>query len=151
MTQPSLPVSPEAQRLLRLVARLRRIAPEAIASPVSPAHLVMLDYLYTTPGCSLHDLASGIGLRAPTVSVAIRQLERHGWVVRHPHPRDRRALQLFLTPKGEAVYRHALAAHGRKFETLLAGLTPEERQTLLALLERALQAVEARDSHPPST
>ena len=142
-------ISPAAQRFLRLAARLRRIVPEAVASPVSPAHLAVLDHLHAAPGCSLHDVAQALGLRAPTVSVAVRQLERRGWVARRPHPHDRRALQLFLTEQGEAVYRQALAAHARKFEALLAGLSPTEQATLLDLLERALQAAEAR-SRPPA-
>ncbi len=151
MTSSSSSISPQAQRFLRLTARLRRIVPEAVASPVSPAHLAVLDFLHARPGCSLHDLARGLGLRAPTVSVAVRQLENRGWVARQPHPHDRRALQLFLTPEGEAVYQQALAAHGRKFKALLAGLTPEEQATLLDLLERALRAAEAREADGPSS
>ncbi len=138
-----------AQRFLKLATRLRRLGNAPAAQEenlVSPAHLALLEYVSEAPGCGVQDIASGLRLSSPTVSVAVRHLERAGWLQRQPNPHDRRAVQLFLTPAGEAVYQRAQAYHRRKFEQLLNGLQPEERNVLLSLLERAIRAAEESDT-----
>ncbi len=137
-------ISPNARRFFQLAARLRRLAPPngEHSTEVSPSHLAMLAFVAETPGCSLHGIAQGLNLSAPTVSIAVRQLEHLGWLQRSPHPRDRRALQIFLTPQGEQAYQQALHVHCQKFELLLQGLTPSEQDTLLNLLSRALHTAE---------
>ncbi len=137
-----------AQRFLRLATRLRRLGnqPAAISENlVSPAHLAVLEYIAGQPGCGVQEIADGLRLSPPTVSVTVRHLERSGWLQRQPHPRDRRAVQLQLTPAGEQVYAQAQAAHRRKFEHLLQGLQPEERDVLLSLLERAILTAEQKE------
>ncbi len=137
-------ISPNARRFFQLAARLRRLTPPNgdPTTEVSPSHLAMLTFVSNTPGCSLHDIAQGLNLSAPTVSIAVRQLENLGWLQRRPHPHDRRALQISLTPQGEQAYQQALHVHCQKFELLLQGLTPSEQDTLLNLLSRALQTAE---------
>ncbi len=133
-----------AQRFLRLATRLRRLGaqPASQGVQVSPAHLALMEVIAASPGCSLQQIAEALRLKPPTISTAVRQLERLGWVERQQHPTDRRTLQIYLTPDGEKVYQQALAFHRRKFERLLQGLNPEERKVLLDLLERAIQAAE---------
>ncbi len=132
-----------AHRFLQLATRLRRLGATSSGEvAISPAHLAMLEQIATFPGCGVQDIAGRLHISPPTVSVGVRQLEKSGWIVRQPHPRDRRAVQFFLTPTGEKVYQQAHAFHRRKFEQLLQGLTPAERDTLLSLLERAIQAAE---------
>ncbi len=137
-----------AQRFLQLASRLRRLgtggqgAGEAL---ISPSHLALLEQVATSPGCGIQEIAAGLRLAPPTVSISVRQLEKAGWLTRQTHPDDRRAIQLFLTPTGEEIYQRAQAFHRRKFEQLLQGLAPEERHTLLTLLERAINSAEHRD------
>lgn len=137
-----------ARRFSKLAARLRRLGADAPAfegAQISPSHLSLLEYIASFPGCGIKDIAEGLNLSPPTVSVSVRQLEKMGWLIRQPHPNDRRAIQLFLAPAGETIYQQAHAFHRRKFEQLLQGLSPEERDTLLALLERAIGAAENND------
>ncbi len=136
-----------AQRFLRLAARLRRIGtqPAEREMPASPSQVALMEVIASSPGCSLQEMAATLQLAPPTVSIAVRQLERLGWVERRPHPTDRRALQIFLTEEGEKMYRRAMTFQRRKFENLLRGLTPSERATLLDLLERAIQTAEQHD------
>ncbi|NOY99691.1 MAG: MarR family transcriptional regulator [Chloroflexi bacterium] len=137
-----------AQRFLKLATRLRRLGADAPVSDgalISPSHLALLEYVATFPGCGVQEIADGLKLSPPTVSVGVRQLEKMDWLARQPHPDDRRAIQLFLTSTGEDVYRRAHAFHRRKFGRLLQGLTPEERDTLLTLLERAVNAAESSE------
>jgi len=63
-------------------------------------------------------------------------------VERRPDPDDRRAVKLFPTRKGQALHRQIQAFRQEKARRLLAGLTPQEQETLLSLLEKALQRAE---------
>ena len=87
-------------------------------------------------------MAEAVKLSTPTVSISVRQLEKSELIARKPHPEDGRAVQLFLTSKGEEVYQNARGFHRQKFEKLLSGLKPEEREILVSLLEKALNAAE---------
>lgn len=81
-------------------------------------------------------------MTAPTVSVGVRRLENAGLLRRQPDPQDGRALQILLTEKGRALCQMARAFRRDKLRKLLRGLAPEERATLLALLEKAIDLAE---------
>ncbi|MBT3390471.1 MAG: winged helix-turn-helix transcriptional regulator [Chloroflexi bacterium] len=136
-----------AKRFLKLASRLRRLGandshPED--GRVSPSHLPLIEYAAKCPGCGIQEMAEGLKLATPTVSISVRQLEKRSMLTRQPHPEDGRAVQIFLTPKGQEVHQQSHAFHRRKFEQLLTGLPPEERQLLLDLLERALNIAETK-------
>jgi len=135
-----------AQRFIRLTARLRRLepgeTPAEIMNEVSPSQLALIEYIANHPHCGVQEVAEALRLATPTVSIGVRTLERNGLIARQPNPLDRRAVQLSLTSKGEEVYQRASAFHRQKFEHLLSGLSPEERETLISLLEKALNAAE---------
>jgi len=132
-------------RWISLMTRLRRLGPglpplEGVQ--VTPAQLILLDWIASSPGCRLREMADGLDLTSPTVSVGVRKLEEAGLVGRQPDPKDRRAVRLFLTAKGEALYQKVQEFRRRKARKLLAGLSPQEQETLLNLLERAISAAE---------
>jgi DNA-binding MarR family transcriptional regulator len=108
----------------------------------SPAQMALLDWISTSPGCSVQDIANGLGLAPPTVSVGVRKMEESGKVERKPNPLDGRSVQFFLTPRGQAIQEKIQNAHRRKFRRLLAGLSQQEQEKLLELLERAVQSAE---------
>lgn len=134
-----------ATRLLGLFERLRQLTFSQHPlqdSPVSMAQLTLLEWVAASPGCGVQQMAEGLGLSAPTVSVAVRRLEEAGWLQRQTHPQDARAIQISLTAEGRALYERARAFQRGKVLRLLAGLTPQESATLLALLEKAIAAAE---------
>ena len=140
------PTSPAEERLLALFDRLRRIAlgqnPLADHGVTGP-QLTLLQWVAASPACGIQEIAGGLGLTAPTVSVGVRRLEEAGLLERQPHPADGRAVRLFLTDRGQALQQQARAFRLDKMRRLLAGLTPEEQEMLLALLGRAVDAAEA--------
>lgn len=69
-------------------------------------------------------------------------MEETGLLERRPDPQDGRAIQLFLAAKGQALHKRACVFRREKMRRLLAGLTPQERERLLDLLERAISAAE---------
>ena len=144
------PGSAEDQ-LLDLLNRLRKLtfAQHPLQDTgVTMPQLALLDWLAAAPGCSVQEIANGLGLTAPTVSVSVRRLEKAGLLKRQPDPQDRRAVQLFLTARGQALQELAWAFRREKMRRLLAGLSPDEGTTLLALLERAIGAAEAIETAP---
>ena len=133
-------------RLLTLFERLRKLALDQNPledNGVTMPQLALLDWIAAAPGCRVQEIAAGLGLTAPTVSVGVRRLEAAGLLDRRPDPRDGRAIRLFLTERGQALQEQAHAFRREKMRRILAGLTAEESDTLLTLLERAITTAEA--------
>ena len=136
-------------QLVALIDRLRRLdlahnPPEAAG--VSPAQMQILLSVGRSPGLSLRDLAGGLGVAAPTASVAVRRLERARLLRRTPDPNDGRAIHLYLAPRGEKLHRDLQDYRRCKMQQVLAGLSPEEQLALVDLLERALASAETNEN-----
>ncbi|WP_457631289.1 MarR family winged helix-turn-helix transcriptional regulator [Oceanithermus sp.] len=143
----------KADRLIDAMGRLRRLRVGMALPPdagVSPAMMPIINHLAEDPGCSVRDLARALGLTTPTVSVSLRRLERQGLVMRRPHPRDNRAVRLFLTPAGEELHRRVREFRRQTAGRMLEGLKPQEQEELLRLLDKAISAAERRGEEPPS-
>ncbi|KOU78580.1 MarR family transcriptional regulator [Streptomyces cinnamoneus] len=85
---------------------------------------------------TMRDLAERMSCEPSNTTFVVDKLEKQRLIERHPHPTDRRAKHLVLTPEGTAL-------RGRLLELLhadspLSGLTPEEQHVLHGLLERAV-------------
>ncbi|WP_327302763.1 MarR family winged helix-turn-helix transcriptional regulator [Streptomyces sp. NBC_01298] len=63
-------------------------------------------------GCRVNDLAEEAAITVGATSKGVDRLEALGWVVRRPHPANRRSSLLELTPEG----RERLAAATPTFE-----------------------------------
>ena len=136
---------PTSDRLLSLFERLRQLAfglHPLQDSGVTMPQLTLLDWVAESPGSGIQDIADGLGLTAPTVSVGVRRLEAEGLLERRPNPQDGRAIQTFLTAQGQSLHERARAFRREKMRRLLTGLTAEEGAKLLALLEKAINAAE---------
>ena len=131
--------------LLNLFDRLRKLALDQHPlqdNGITMPQLALLDWIAASPGCSAQEIAVGLDLTAPTVSVRVHRLEKEGLLARQPDPLGGRAIQAFLTARGQALCQRARAFRRGKFQRLLEGLTPEEKMTLLTLLERAIGSAE---------
>jgi len=135
------------ERFFKLMKRLRKLGLDtnSLDATVSPAQMSLLDFIAASPGCGVQDIADGMRLTPPTVSVGVRRMEESNLVERKPNPLDGRSVQFFLTRRGQALQRQIQNSHRKKFRRLLDGLTSQEQETLLQLLERALQAAEAEN------
>lgn len=134
-----------AKKFLSLMNRLRRLGPGTpplYDLQISSALLTLIEYAASSPGCGIQEMAKGLDLATPTVSIGARQLEEAGYLERQPDPRDGRAVQLYLTSKGQSLHQRTEKFRSQKFEKLLAGLTTQEQKMLLGLLERAIQSAE---------
>jgi len=128
-----------------LMERLKRLGPGN--APPQEAHmplsqLALINFTADHPGCGVQELADGLLLSTPTISISVRQLEKSGYLSRQVHPQDKRAIQLYLTTKGEDFYQRTFEFRRKKFEYLLSGLSESERRQLIELLGKAMSTVE---------
>lgn len=87
-----------------------------------------------------HELSSSMRASTANVSKLVTRLENEGLVRRVPNEPDRRISWVELTAEGEAVAEQVLPANARFFEEVLRDFTPEERETMIGLLEKLRMA-----------
>ncbi|MFI7034283.1 MarR family winged helix-turn-helix transcriptional regulator [Microbispora rosea] len=85
---------------------------------------------------TLRELAERMGCEPSNATFVADRLEEQGYLERHPHPDDRRAKQLVLTPKGTELRERLIELLSEN--SPLAPLALEERDVLQRLLTRAL-------------
>ena len=81
-------------------------------------------------------LAEALGVTPMTVARMLDRMQEGGWIVRIPDPYDRRAFHVQATPKAEHALEDALHLGDEVTEVALAGLTPDEKATLIGLLQK---------------
>jgi DNA-binding MarR family transcriptional regulator len=89
-----------------------------------------------TSPMTLRELAERMSCEPSNVTFIADRLEEQGYLERHPHPGDRRAKQLVLTPKGTELRERLLELLSE--DSPLSPLAPEEQDVLQHLLTRAL-------------
>jgi DNA-binding MarR family transcriptional regulator len=131
----------------RMMALLRRLGTLPILRPpkelpLSPPQVALLNWVARSPGCGVQEIARELHITPPTVSVGIRRLIRDGWIEQRNDPADRRARPLFLTEKGIILFDEICAHRSQALSLFLSTLASEEQEQLIALLERAVGAME---------
>jgi DNA-binding MarR family transcriptional regulator len=84
-------------------------------------------------------LAGELGFAARTVTQTVESLARDGLVDRAPHPDDRRAKLVALTPAGAAALATGTSAGAHVLRRIFGGLDQDD----LTKLDNLLKAVEA--------
>ena len=122
-----------------------RIAAALESIGLTPALFGLLNILGAREGAMQQELGSAMGVEPSTMVSLIDELESAGLAKRRPHPTDRRARAVAVTPKGRRVLERARKMAMQVEDEVLRGLTAAERRELLTLLRRAL------DSAPPQS
>jgi DNA-binding MarR family transcriptional regulator len=134
-------------RLMQLFPRVTRemrrwtdrSAPHA-PDPIGPRHAAALEQLRGGP-ISVGELASRLGLTLPTVSGVLADLDRAGYVERHPDPSDRRRTIVQLASGQITLIMEWLDGAARPLSRVLDKLDPSEQAAFLkamGLLETEL-------------
>ncbi len=134
-----------AERVGFLFAKLhQRWAVESIAVlrdagvGLSGLHFGALSVIDGLGPMSQQALGEYIGKDRTTIVAIVDELEEDGLVERRRNPDDRRAYALQVTPKGHDWLTRAKPALVTAEDDLLEALDPEERATLMSLLQRVL-------------
>lgn len=86
------------------------------------------------------ELSAALGVTARNVTTIVDGLERDGLIARIPDPKDRRAILLELTSKGQEHIAEVHAMHCEVAERFFEPLDIAERMELLRLLNKILAA-----------
>jgi MarR family transcriptional regulator for hemolysin len=129
--------TPIGLKLSRSARIIGRAFDEALteAGGSLPVWLVLLN-LKTRKIANQRELAQAIGIRDPTLTKQLHELEARGLITRRRDPENRRIHLVELTKAGEQAFlqlRHAAISFDRQ---LRASLTDQETTQLADLLDR---------------
>jgi len=114
-----------------------RIRPLGLA----PAQFMTLLELWDEDGLTQKDLVRRLDVEQATMANTLKRMERDRLITRHENPDDRRAQLIRLTRKAKDLRDDATAAAMAVNETALAGFSAEERKAFVAMMARAIGAL----------
>jgi DNA-binding MarR family transcriptional regulator len=129
---------------LRLMQAFRRVSrgmrrwqdgttPPATAA-LGPRHVAALEQIRDGP-VTVSELAARLGLTLPTVSGVVADLDRAGFVERHPDPADRRRTIVQVIPAQAPVIGEWLDGAAKPLARVLDKLSPSEQEAFLKAMD----------------
>jgi DNA-binding MarR family transcriptional regulator len=106
---------------------------------LTPALFGVLNFLGPRKGAKQQEIGSSMGIDPSTMVSLLDELETAGLAERRPHPTDRRARDVVITPKGRRLLARGRRMANQVDDEVLRGLTVAERRELQRLLRRALE------------
>ena len=145
-----LVVSELAPRLRVAVNRIsRRLRPTKAGAGYTPAEISVLETVAKRGPLRVSDVAEAEGMNPTMLSRVAQKLEGPGLIRRHPHPVDKRAALLEVTPAGRRLFERIRNERTDQMSLELDALDVKERQLLLAalpVLERLADQLKQRAS-----
>ena len=125
--------------------RLYKFIESRIAGQGIPLRLWFpLRALYRNEGITQRELGRMLGYGDAHAGVIVGVMQRHRLVYRQPSRRDRRRIDLYLTPAGKKMAQATLRQLRVVNAALIAGLTASETRTLHRLLRQVRANLEPR-------
>lgn len=87
-------------------------------------------------GARQSQIADILEMQPISVARMVDRMESAGWVERRPDPQDRRAVNLYLTPKAEPILEEMRARGSQTKALALAGISEQERDTMMTILQK---------------
>jgi DNA-binding MarR family transcriptional regulator len=107
-----------------------------IGEDLTPTQWAALSKLHEAGPQSQNLLGRLTAMDAATIKGVVDRLTKRGLTEGQPDPEDARRLVIALTAEGEALVERCLPRATAITEETFAGLTTEERKTLLTLLKK---------------
>jgi MarR family 2-MHQ and catechol resistance regulon transcriptional repressor len=85
--------------------------------------------LHLGPMCQ-HALAEKLLRSGGNMTLVVDNLQKQGWVKRVRQEKDRRMVQIHLTPKGKRLITRIFPEHAKAIARVMSELTPEEQEEL---------------------
>jgi DNA-binding MarR family transcriptional regulator len=89
----------------------------------------------------MSSISDGLGVTRRNVTALVDALEEEGLVRRQPHPTDRRATVIELTPEGERTTNVMYDEHREAVSEVFSGLSEEDQRELMRLLGQLREAL----------
>lgn len=126
------PITDSIRMIFRCSADYRNACMEPLG--LNGRHARYLAAICGEPGISQDSLTQRIGTNKSNTARQVVLLEEEGFITRTPCPRDKRVTRLYPTEKALALLPRICAMQDAWERHLTAGLTPEELETVTALL-----------------
>jgi DNA-binding MarR family transcriptional regulator len=123
-----------------------RTAKALEAIDLTPPLFALLNLIGAAEGAKQQELGAGMGIDPSTMVALIDELEAKGLAKRQPHPKDRRARAVVLTPKGRRLRERSRQLASQVEDEVLGGLSASDRRELIRLLRLAHSSA---PSQPP--
>ena len=130
-----------------LIRRLNQISTsvfhermQACGYDMTSVQFAALNAISANPGIDQATLAGVIAYDRATIGGVVDRMEKKGYVSRIVSKRDRRAREIALTPKGDAVLTELSPVVEKLQKDILTGLSVAERAEFLRLAEKAATA-----------
>jgi len=138
--------------LTRIAFRAFSRALEARTAPygVSSGQWRFLRVLWREDGVTQRELSRRVGMREPTTVIALKSLEKSGFVVRRKNEADRRKIHVFLTPAARDLEATLMPAVAEVNAVALAGLTEAETAVLRKALAQVARNLGVGDEDEPA-
>ena len=142
------PFSRELNELLvstyREITRIEELVLRSLShSTLSISELHMLDVVGRN-GCTVTDIAQSMGISMPSATIAVKKLEKKGYVTKEKDVSDARKVVIRLTTEGrkaEAMHRWF---HRQMVHNVENAVAAEEREMLLRVIRGMNQFFEAK-------
>ena len=110
---------------------------------LTPAQIHAVIWLGRDGPLTMGELAQRLRCTEKTLTGLVDRLEREGFAKRTRDAQDRRVVHVTLTRKGTVAHRKLDERMRSKLACLISLLDPPERQALIRILEKLLQAAGA--------
>jgi DNA-binding MarR family transcriptional regulator len=121
-------------RVSRGMRRWQDSATPPAPAPLGPRHVAALEQL-RGGSVTVGELASSLGLTLPTVSGVLADLDRAGFVERHPDPADRRRTIAQIADGKKELASQWLDGAAGPLARVLDKLSPGEQQAFLKAMD----------------
>ena len=117
-------------------AQRSNIRPYMATIGLSPGQPKILSTLLMRGPCLQKELAEACAIEPATVSKLLNNMEAEGMIERHIVAGNKRAVEIRITEKGEALKRHFMQHCDQMESAALAGFTDKEAQLFADFLCR---------------
>lgn len=126
--------------LARIVFRSfsRLLERGTLTHDVSAGQWRFLRQLWREDGITQRELSERVGMREPTTVVALKGLEKAGFITRKKTDDDRRKTFIYLTPHAKKLELVLAPMNAEVHEVATRGMTDGEVETLQALMRRVI-------------
>ncbi len=109
---------------------LTKIGAHLESEGVTPGQFAVLEaLLHLGPMCQ-HALAAKLLRSGGNMTLVVDNLQKQGWVKRVRQEKDRRMVQIHLTPKGKRLITRIFPEHAKAIARVMSELTPAEQEEL---------------------
>jgi DNA-binding MarR family transcriptional regulator len=112
---------------------------------LTPQRMRLSELLYDNGPTKMCDLRDELGVTATNITALVDALESDGMVERVPHPTDRRATLIQLTPKAHKTISFGCTEFKDKVAELFSDLSQSEQEQLFRLLIKMRDALVKRE------